>query len=250
MSPSHVGGSAELPTRTHRRPARAPAASVLAVAVLLVAGSTPGALALMSDTEQVSATASTSSSFSATTYYLHNNPTPPTADTNAQANLGMNTTAPSATVLFNYDANQDSSPGRLILRGGSGAGETTLSRYQNWRGPSAGALGQTINGTVVVEFWSGMKTFTQGTAGDVRVFLRNRDTVTGITTEIANATVTAADWQGGATAWVKRSASMTVNTLLLVGHQLEVKLEVGAGAADDMWFAYDTTLYRSRVRLL
>ena len=95
-----------------------------------------------------------------------------------------------------------------------------------------------------------MPGFTQGTAGQVRVFLRDVDGTTGIALEIANATVSAADWQAGGSGWVKRSASFSVNTLLLLNHRLEVKLLVGAGSADDMVFAYDTTLYRSRIRLL
>jgi hypothetical protein len=95
-----------------------------------------------------------------------------------------------------------------------------------------------------------MPAFTQGTAGQVRIFLRDVDSITGITQEIANTTVTAADWQGGVNGWVKRSGSMSVNTILLVGHRLEVKLLVGLGSASDMLFAYDTTIYRSRVRLL
>lgn len=227
----------------------------IALALALVGGALLGggggsALALLTDTEQVTAASTASTSFSATTYYLHNNPTPPTGNTNAQANLSMNTTAPSATTLFNYDANLDSAAGRLIQQGGSGAGETTLARYQNWRGPTAGLFGQSINGTVTVEFWSAMPGFTQGVAGEVRVFLRDNDSITTLTTEIANATVSAANWQAGSGGWVKRSASFSVNTLLLVGHRLEVKLLVGSGAASDMLFAYDTTLYRSRVRLL
>jgi predicted ribosomally synthesized peptide with SipW-like signal peptide len=209
-----------------------------------------GALALFTDTEQVTAMSTASGSFSATTYYLHNNPTPPTGNTVAQANLSMNTTAPTATTLFNYDTNFDSAAGRRIQRGGSGAGETTLARYQNWRGPSAGLLGQNLNGTVTVEFWSAMPDFVQGTAGQVQVFLRDVDGVTGIALEIANTTISATDWQAGSSGWVKKSASFSVNHLLLLGHRLEVKLLVGSGADDDMLFAYDTTLYRSRVRLL
>jgi hypothetical protein len=247
MSCSPVGRAS--PSGAGRRSGTALALLAL-LCGLLVAGPSTGALGLLTDTEQVASSITTSTSFSATTYYLHNNPTPPTGNTNAQANLSMNTTAPSATTLFNYDADLDSAAGRLIARGGSGAGETTLARYQNWRGPTAGALGQTINGTVLVEFWSGMSGFTQGTAGEVRIFLRDVDTITGITQEIGNTTVTAADWQAGANGWVKRSGSMSVNTVLLGGHRLEVKLLVGAGAATDMLFAYDTNIYRSRVRLL
>ncbi|HEX2194839.1 MAG TPA: hypothetical protein VHK63_07810 [Candidatus Limnocylindria bacterium] len=208
------------------------------------------ALAVFTDHEQVQATTSTSPSFGGTTYFLHNNPTPPTGNTSSQANLAMNTTPPTATTLHNYDTDRDSAPGRLIQRGGSGAGETSLARYQNWRGPTAGLLGQTINGTVTVEFWSAMEGFAPNTAGEVRVFLRDVDSVTGLTLEIASSTVSSADWQAGNAGWVQRSATFSVNHLLLVGHRLEVKLVVGAGAADDMLFAYDTVLYRSRVRVL
>lgn len=207
------------------------------------------ALAVFGDGEAVSATLATAASFSATTYYLHNNPTPPVGDTNAQANLAMNATTPSAASLFNYDLDHDAAPGRLVLRGGSGPGESTLTRYQDWRGPTAGLFGQSINGTVTVEFWSGVANFTPGVAGEVTVFLRIHDTVLGLGTEIASQTVSAADWQGGSTAWVKRTVTFNVNVTLLVGHQLELKLIVPAGSGADMWLAYDTTLYRARVRL-
>lgn len=237
------------PRGLRRRPVTVLAVAALAAGILL-AEPTPGALGLITDAEQVESTTAASSSFGGTTYYLHNNPTPPTGSTNAQANLSMSTAAPSATTLFDYDANQDSSPGRTIARGGSGGGEATLASYQNWRGPIAGVLGQTINGTVLVEFWSGMPSFAQGSAGEVTIFLRDVDSVTGITAEIASATVSAADWQAGVNGWVKRSVAFTVNRTLLVGHRLEVKLIVGSGAASDMRFAYDTTLYPSRVRLL
>jgi hypothetical protein len=102
---------------------------------------------------------------------------------------------------------------------------------------------------VTVEFWSGMKSFTPGMAGEVRVFLRDVNTILGTTSEIANTTVSAADWQAGVNGWVERTAALSVNTTLLVGHRLELKLVLGSGAADDMWFAYDTNVHRSRVRL-
>jgi hypothetical protein len=225
---------------------------VLAALMLLGAVRAPAALALFTDTESVPATFGTAASFTGTIYYLHNNPTPPTGNTNAQANLPMNATAPTAAALFNYDANFDTAPGRLILRGGSGASESDLSQYQNWRGPTLPA-GTNINGTVTVEFWSGIESFTPGTAGQIDVYLRAWDPMLNlVSTELGTASVAAADWQGGASAWLKRTASITVNNTALtclLGCQLEVKLEVGASAAEDMWLAYDTRIYRARVRL-
>jgi hypothetical protein len=227
----------------------------LAVAFAVAAGSLAGgagprtALAVFGDAESVPASFSTAASFSATTYYLHNNPSPPVGDTNAQANLAMNATAPSAATLFNYDVDHDAAPGRLVLRGGSGASESTLTRYQKWGGPEAGLLGQSISGTVTVEFWSAVTDFTPGVAGEVTIFLRDHDTVLGLSLEISSATVSAADWQAGNTAWVKRTVTFDVSVVLLVGHQLEVKLIVPASSGADMWLAYDTTLYPSRIRL-
>jgi hypothetical protein len=235
---------------TLARPRFAPL--LLAIVMLLGAVRAPAALALFTATETVPATFAAATSFTGTIYYLHNFPTPPTGNTSAQANLSMNATAPSAATLFNYDTNFDTAPGRLILRGGSGAGEADLAQYQNWRGPTL-PTGTNINGTVTVEFWSGMESFTPGTAGQVDVYLRAWDPALSlVSTELGSASVSAADWQGGASAWVKRMGSIPVsNTTLtcLLGCQLEVKLEVGATAADDMWLAYDTMLYRARVRL-
>lgn len=232
------------------RPRFAP--PLLAVLILIGAVRAPAALALFADAETVPATFATAASFTGTIYYLHNRSTPPSGNTNAQANLPMNATAPTVATLFNYDANFDAAPGRLILRGGSGATESDLTQYQNWRGPTLPS-GTNINGTVTVEFWSGMESFTPGIAGQVDVYLRAWDPALGLVAlELGNASVAAADWQGGASAWLKRTASVTVNNTTLaclLGCQLEVKLEVGASAADDMWLAYDTTLYRSRVRL-
>ena len=67
--------------------------------------------------------------------YLHNNPTPPTGDTNAQADLPLNYVIPSATVLYDYDADLGghAGPGRLIELSGGSADESNLDDYQNWQ---------------------------------------------------------------------------------------------------------------------
>lgn len=182
-------------------------------------------------------------------YYLHNNPTPPTAHTNSQANLPMDTTAPSATTLFNYDRDKDSFPGRYIGKGGGGAAETDLSKYQNWR-TSTVASPLVIDGTVEFEFWSAIKDFATGKSGSVWVLLRDFNPSTSTYTTIGSATLSVANWQAGSGTWVQRTISISVsNYTLQAGRQLELKLLVGGSAGDDMWFAYDTTTYRSRLVL-
>lgn len=49
-------------------------------------------------------------------YYLHNNPTPPVGNTTAQADLLMNTTAPTSGTLYNYDTDRDSELGIRLIR--------------------------------------------------------------------------------------------------------------------------------------
>lgn len=182
-------------------------------------------------------------------YYLHDNPTPPTADTNSQANLPMNTTAPSATTLFNYDRDRDSFAGRYIGKGGIGTAEADLGKYQNWR-TSTLASQLLIDGTVQFEFWSAIKDFTKGKAGSVRVFLRDFDPGTSTYTAVGNGALDSPNWQAGSGTWVQRTISIPVsNYTLQAGRQLEIKLLVGDSAGDDMWFAYDTATYRSRLVL-
>ena len=93
--------------------------------------------------------------------------------------------------------------------------------------------------------------FSLGTSGEVTVFLRDRDTG-GSYTEIGSSTVTEADWQGGTSDFVEKTATISgIDYTLEADHQLEVKVIVpSAGApATGIWFAYDTTTYISVANL-
>ena len=179
--------------------------------------------------------------------YLHNNPTPPTADTTSQVDLSFDQAAPTATTLYNYDTNRDAFAGLIIFKGGSGAAETDATKYQNWRSSPLGSA-MTINGTVNAVLWSAMKDFATAKQGSVTVFLRDYNGST--YTEICNGTLTEADWQAGASSWLQKTVSFSCGSYTVpAGNRLEVKLIVNATAADNMWFAYDTTAYKSRVEL-
>jgi len=71
--------------------------------------------------------------FRYTLLYLHNYPTPPVGNTDDQADLPLSYTIPTATVLYNYDADNDAFPGRMIQRSRADVDEDNLDRYQNWR---------------------------------------------------------------------------------------------------------------------
>ena len=58
------------------------------------------------------------------------------------------------------------------------------------------------------------------------------------------------DWQGDSSTWVLKTISVTgIDYTIPAGNELEVKLICPSESDDDMWFAYDTTDYVSRVEL-
>ena len=185
-----------------------------------------------------------------TFYYLHNNPTPPVGDTNAQAVLPINVTGPTATGdLFNYDINYDSDAGRILQKTQLGLSENKLQKHQVWRS------GYLINnlplvGDVAVDLWAAIKDFGQAKTGIVTAYLRDYNSGTGAFTEIGHASVYAGDWQNGSSTWVKRSIVVPeLNYTVPAGNELELFVIVEKDSADDMWFAYDTTSYPSVIKL-
>lgn len=104
-------------------------------------------------------------------YYMHNNPTPPTGNTNTPLidpqvcnasgtcydALRMDTTLPTVETLYNYDLNHDTYQGRWIEQSNDGAQcASKVSESQNvriiWRSPTLAAA-DTINGPVEVRWW-------------------------------------------------------------------------------------------------
>ncbi len=180
-------------------------------------------------------------------YFPHNNPTPPTGDTNAQTNLSMDFTLPTAATIYNYDQDIDVSPGIIVAKGGIGATESNTALYQNWRTATL-ASDVAINGIPRLHFWSGMKDFAASTRGVVEAYLRDFDG-SGYT-EVASGTLDVADWQAGDASWVYKTLTMTSASYAVgAGNQLEVKIIVGGASVDDMWFAYDTTALRTELEV-
>lgn len=121
------------------------------------------------------------------TYYLHNNPTPPTGDTDAQANLHMDEVQPTATNLYNYDQNYDSNVGRRIEESEGGPDGLELKEYQNWQTEPYGSDIH-LQGTVIVNLLVAPDGFNYDNEGEFTVYLRDYDPASGTYTEIANAT--------------------------------------------------------------
>ena len=180
-------------------------------------------------------------------YYLHNNPTPPTGATSSQASLPLTTGPALEAILYNYDQDRDAQTGLLIVKGGTDENEADSTKHQTWR---TGVLSSplALAGTVTIDFWSAIKDFTLSTAGAVTFYLRDYDGSS--YSEIANGTVSKADWQGGVANFVAKTLSIgSVDYTVSAENQLELKLIVGAASGDDMWFAYDATGYPAVVKI-
>jgi len=105
-------------------------------------------------------------------FFLHNNPSPPVGNTVAQEGLSMDTALPTAWTLYNYDTDRDAFPGLLIQKGGVGADETDLVKYQAWRtAPFASEV--EIDGQVVMLNWWLMKDFDRTKTGKAEFYLRD-----------------------------------------------------------------------------
>lgn len=183
------------------------------------------------------------------TYYLHNNPSPPVADTNSQTILPLNTTVPTASTLYNYDADRDSSAGLLIQHGSGGAAETDPTKYQAWRTPLLGK-NTTITGNVSVTLWAAMEDFKPDKPGSMTIYLRSYHGESAQYTELAQTTVNSPNWHAGSSGWVQKTAQLPLSTVTVpAGHRLELKVTVNSALSQDMMLAYDTTTYRSLVKI-
>jgi hypothetical protein len=159
----------------------------------------------------------------------------------------MDWTGPTAGILYNYDTDRDALPGLLIARGGSGPQESDPAKYQAWRTPVLAAP-LTIQGNVTVNLWTAMKDFDDTKRGAVSAYLRDFDGSSYV--ELGGATFTDGTWQGGTPSWVLKTFQFSIGPRTIApGHSLELKVIVENSSDDDMWFAYDTGSYKSRVNV-
>jgi len=159
----------------------------------------------------------------------------------------MDPVLPAVPILYNYDTDRDAFPGLLIAKGGSGPDESDPTKYQAWQTPVfAGAV--VIEGDAMVKLWSATKDFDPALGGAVTVYLRDFDGWSYV--ELGSGTLDDAPWQHGAPSWGLKTLTFPIGSYTVAaGHSLELKVIVEGWSAADMWFAYDTGPYRSRVSL-
>ena len=174
-----------------------------------------------------------------TTYYLHNNPTPPTGDTDNQENLPMDEVQLTAVNLYNYDDPfWDSNPGRRIEESGGGPGGLELKAYQNWRTTIPYASDTHLQGTVIINLWAAPDGFNYENVGEFRVFLRDYDPETGTYTEIASADflIEGGQWLEG---WTPTAPEGKYKILASAGNtQIETRIALGFGYLRILSFTY------------
>lgn len=178
-------------------------------------------------------------------YYLHNNPTPPTTATTSQANLPMTTVSSPAFVRYDYDSDIDTAEGRSIDKNGT-INEASIAQYQNWR-TSSFPGDVHINGDVTLQLWAASDSFQQNRRGEVTAFLRDYNGLS--YTEIASATVFKVDWQEGLEDFTVETLTFsTVDYTVVGGNSLELKIVVGSQTqTPDMWFMWDFVDFDSKL---
>jgi len=178
--------------------------------------------------------------------FLHNNPSPATGGTVSQAVLPLDLAAPTASTLYNYDTNRDTSAGLTLVRSSVGIAETDPRRMQVWRLAPIG-VPMTFSGAAQVVLYSAIEGFAQGVQGSLTVAVRDV-APNGTATTVTSATLTRADWQQGNKSFVQEGILLPTFTHTFAGdHQIEIKVVVNSTAGGNMWLAFDTTAYPARV---
>lgn len=228
-----------------RRPAvTSAAAAALAVPLALVIAAAP-VLGLFASSAVVGGNAFTAGTWLTSVHYLHNRPTPPTGNTTAQVNLGMDDVAPTAATLYRFSTDVGRDNGRIVLRSSNGLAETDGTRYVNWRTPVAAALRQ-LAGTVTIGLWSQPRG--QARPGSMTVYLRDWSAATGTYVELGSATYSSASWATGK-AFVQVTLSIPVNHDLAAGHAVELRVMAPSTSANDITLAYDASGFASAIQL-
>jgi hypothetical protein len=185
--------------------------------------------------------------------YLHNDPTPPTKNTSARANLPLDGVAPTATRLYNYATNLDSNSGvkgRFIDKAPASEEQTItdLQKYQSWRTESL-ATDLAVNGPVELRIWAKMKA--PGKNIRLRAFLRE---CTG-TSESSCTTFATLDMSAltnaSSTAFTELTLTADgVSRTIDAGNRLQLRVVMRDVAnADPAYLAYDTADFLARLIL-
>ncbi len=144
----------------------------------------------------------------------------------------------------NYDPGRNADTGLTVSKGGQDSGEGDPTKHQLWIVSAGGIV---LDGPATLTLWSAMLNFLTDKAGEVTAFLVETDADGSNLSELARATATRGPWNPAGT-WVEDTFNFgNVSTTIGSGRYLGVKIIVTDNSETDMWFAYDTTSYDSRL---
>lgn len=176
--------------------------------------------------------------------FLHDHPTPATGDSQALDPLPLSTVQPTSATLFNYDTDRDAFPG-LFMSKGDGLSETHPVKFQRWRHVPSGTL--SLAGPAELTLWSATKDFNTGKQGHIEVGLYDCDAVGVSCVLLAAGAETISPWPSS---WQPIVVDLgTVTGSIGSTRSLVLKVAVGQDSHDDLWFAYDTSTYLSRLTI-
>jgi hypothetical protein len=189
--------------------------------------------------DSASATTASTTAIKTKTTHLHDDGT---LDENDPEDL-MDTLPPGAGPLGDYDA--EGNPGLTIQKGfNPNAPNPPPQKYQDWVLTPEYAKEFHITGDVTVYLWSAMKDFDTTNTGIIVATLYDDAT----SQQIVTNTATQSTWVAGG--FMEVSFIMSgVDYTLQAGNKLILRVYVDGDSDDDMWFAYDTAIFDSRIDL-
>lgn len=173
-------------------------------------------------------------------FYLHNDPSPPAADTVSQLDLTMDATAPTATTLYNYDTDNDAHPGRELRKSKKGGElDTTDDReFQDWLTPEFTST-TTIDGRVSLFISGAAANFNDGALIVLSAWLLDHDPVA-----VTDTLIVSRAFSGftSTTGWSEVGIHFRETVYAVgAGHQLRLKVQVdGVSLTVAGMVAYDT----------
>ena len=185
-------------------------------------------------------------------WFLHRPASPPdygNGGYDAEADLPLDTAAPTDWELTNYDRDHDPFLGVGLAKDSGASGMWDLDKVQTFVAAPFSS-GAAYTGTATLNYWSMLKPGSSG-RGEVTAWLFS---CTALPADSTNCTAIAAVGQdhqdGWPEAWAERSITFSLSGVVInPGERLGVKLMVEGGAADEMEFAFDTPFYASRLEL-
>lgn len=180
---------------------------------------------------------------SITSLYLASEAVP--GDTKSRSVLPLGYAAPRDIALPNYDSDRDMQPGLLLQRGATSQSTANSSQIQRWR------LGALLSDTQLapnaeVEVMAAVKGYQRNKSVKLWAYLNEVDANGNLLREIASGSYTANDW--GDKFAPRKISFQNATTALHAGNQLELTLMLDNSSVDDLWLAFNTKTYPSRLK--